>query len=96
MNLGFEWLVCIFDFIIQEKSQNKIRLLICDDHDNHISAKFVTHYIENNIYLFLLLSHSSYLLQSLDIDVFNLLKTIISANLDRLIRVGINRLEKME
>ena len=94
--LGFEWLIRVFDPITQEKSQNRTRLLICDGHDNHISAKFVAHCIENNIYLFLLLPHSSHLLQSLDVDVFSPLKTAVSADLDRLIRVGINRLEKVE
>ena len=71
-------------------------MLLCDDHDNHISAKFVAHCIDNNICLFLLLSHSSHLLQSLDVGVFSPLKTAVMADLDRLIRVRIMRLEKVE
>ena len=75
---------------------NRIRLLICDGHDSHISAKFVAHCIDNNICLLLLLPHSSHLLQPLDVGIFSPLKTAVSADLDRLIRVGINRLEKVE
>ena len=89
MNLGFEWLVRDFDSITRENSQDRTWLLIYDDHDNHISAKFIAHCIEHDICLLLLLSHSSHLLQSLDIDIFSPLKTVISIDLDRLIRVGV-------
>ena len=94
--LGFQWLVRVFDPSTREKSQDRTRLLICDGHDSHISAKFVAHCIENNICLFLLLPHSSHLLQPLDVGIFSPLKTVVSADLDRLIRVGIARLEKVE
>jgi len=91
--LGFNWLVRVFD---PTTRQNRTRLLICDGHDSHISAKFVAHCIENDICLFLLLPHSSHLLQPLDVGVFSPLKAAVSAELDRLIRVGVNRLEKVE
>ena len=71
-------------------------MLICDGHDSHISAKFVAHCIENNICLFLLLPHSSHILQPLDVGIFSPLKTAVSADLDQLIRVGVMRLEKVE
>ena len=98
--LGFEWLVRVFDPITQQKlgdaHKDRTRLLICDGHDSHISAKFVAYCIEHNICLFLLLPHSSHLLQPLDVGVFGPLKTAVSADLDRLIRVGVTRLEKVE
>jgi DDE superfamily endonuclease/Tc5 transposase DNA-binding domain/helix-turn-helix, Psq domain len=98
-DLGFEWLVRVFDPVTQQKlgkEKDRTRLLICDGHDSHISAKFVAHCIENNICLFLLLPHSSHILQPLDVGVFGPLKTVVSADLDRLIRVGVIRLEKAE
>jgi len=52
--------------------------------------------IDHHIYLHLLLPPSSHLLQPLDVGVFGPLKKAISARLDRLLRVGINRLEKCE
>jgi DDE superfamily endonuclease len=84
-DLGFQWLVRVFDPITQEKSQDRTRLLICDGCDCHISTKFVFYYIKYNIYLFLLLPHSSHILQPLDIGVFSPLKTAVSADLDQLI-----------
>jgi len=98
-DLGFEWLVRVFDPVTQRKlndERNRIRLLICDGHDSHISVKFVAHCIKNDICLFLLLPHSSHLLQPLDVGVFGPLKTAVSADLDRLIRVGVKRMEKAE
>ena len=90
----FEWLTKDFDPYTREKAQSETHLLICDGHDSHISAKFVAHCIENNICLFLLLPHSSHLLQPLNVSVFSPLKTAVSADLDRLIRVGVTCLEK--
>ena len=86
--LGFEWLVHVFNPVNQQKLsdvKDRIRLLICDGYDSHISVKFVTHCIENNICLFLLLLHLSHLLQPLDVGIFSPLKTAVSADLDQLI-----------
>jgi len=64
--------------------------------DSHISANFVAHCIEHEICLFLLPPHSSHLLRPLNVSVFGPLKTAGSADRDRLIRVGVNRLEKVK
>ena len=90
-------MVRVFNPITQQKLgdvKDRIRLLICDGHDSHISVKFVAYCIENNICLFLLLPHSSHLLQPLDVGVFSSLRTAVSADLDQLIRIGVTRLEK--
>lgn len=94
--LGFYWLKDIFEPATREKAAGKPRLLLCDGHESHISSEFVIFCIEHNIYLHLLLPHSSHLLQPLDVGVFGPLKKAISARLDRLLRAGINRLEKGE
>jgi len=86
----------LFEPFTREKAQGKTRLLVCDGHESHISAKFVAHCIKHNICLFLLLPHSSHLLQPLDVGVFAPLKTALSAELYDLIQVGIARLEKAE
>ena len=62
----------------------------------YIFRKFITHCINNNIYLFRLLLHSSHPLQPLDVGVFNPLKTAVLADLDWLINVGIAKLEKVK
>ena len=73
-----------------------MRMLICDDHDSHISATFIYHCMQNDIILFLLPPHSSHLMQPLDVGIFGPLKTTISAQLARLISTGIPRLQKIE
>ena len=67
-----------------------------DRHESHISSEFVICCIKHNIYLYFLLPHLSHLLQPLDVSVFDRLKKAISTCLDRLLRAGINRLEKGE
>ena len=44
----------------------------------------------------LLPAHSSHLLQPLDVGIFGPLKTAISSQLDRLIRTGVSRVQKVE
>ena len=71
---GLEWLKKCFEPATREKTDEEPRLLICDDHDSHISADFIRHCIANDIVLLLLPPHSSHLLQSLDVDIFFSLK----------------------
>jgi hypothetical protein len=86
----------IFDPLTREKAGGKSRLLICDGHESHVSGRFAAYCFQHNIVLFLLVPHSSHLLQPLDIGVFGPLKKAVSASLEKLIRVGVNRLEKAE
>ena len=69
-----QWLKKCFESATREKVNEKSRLLIYDDHDNHISADFIQHCIANDIILLLLSSHFSHLLQSLDVNIFSSLK----------------------
>ena len=78
------------------KTNNRRRLLICDSHDSHISAEFVRYCIDHDIFILLLVPHSSHLMQPLDVGVFGLLKCAMSAQLDRVFRTGISRLQKVE
>lgn len=71
-------------------------MLICDGHDSHISAAFVRHCLDNHIDVFLLLPHSSHLLQPLDVGIFGPLKTAMSAQINTIFRTGIMRLQKVE
>ena len=85
--LGFEWLLCVFDPVTRQKLEgDDTHLLICDGNDSHISAKFLPHCIENNVCLFLLLLHSSHLIQPLDVIIFSPLKTAVLVDLDWLSR----------
>ena len=98
--LGFKWLVYVFNPITWQNLGNiyidQMHLLICTRCDSYISAKLVAYCIENNISLFLLLSHFSHLLQRLNVSIFSLLKTTVSVDLDQLIQVRVVWLKKVE
>jgi hypothetical protein len=93
---GLQWLRECFEPQTRSKANGRKRILLCDGHDSHITAGFILHCIRNNIILMILPAHSSHLLQPLDVAVFGPLKTAISTQLDRLIRTGISRVQKVE
>lgn len=80
----------------QLQSPDDYRLLLCDGHDSHVSADFVSFCIHNRIDLLLLPPHSSHLLQPLDVGVFSPLKHTISKQISRFVRSGISRIQKVE
>ena len=94
---GMKW-IKHFDVSTSETlpSPDEYRLLLCDGHDSHISADFVSFCIQNRIDLLLLPPHSSHLLQPLDVGVFAPLKHAISKQISRLLRSGIGRVQKVE
>src|SRR2546430_6489011 len=92
---GRKWLE-LFNASTATKTNNRRRLLICNGHDSHISAEFVRYCIDHDIFILLLVPHSSHLMQPLDVGVFGPLKHAMSAQLDRVFRTGISRLQKVE
>ena len=71
-------------------------LLIYDDHESHVMNLFLSHCLKHDIQVILLLSHTFHLLQSLNVDIFNLLKYYLSWNLDKFVYTRIAKLEKCE
>src|SRR5436190_17682455 len=70
--------------------------LICDDHDSHISGRFIHHCFQHDIVLILLPPHCSHLLQPLDVCIFGPLKSALSKELDHIFRTRISTLQKIE
>jgi hypothetical protein len=93
---GIMWLQRCFDPATKEKANGRTRLLICDGHDSHISATFMRYCYDNNIAVFLLIPHSSHLIQPLDVGVFGPLKAAMKSQLNTIFRTGIARLQKAE
>lgn len=93
---GFEWPQTVFEPESHQKSKDKPRVLIADGHISHITANMITLCIENNIDLLILPPHCSYLLQTLDIGVFGLIKKYHAYGTDRLLRASINRFQRSE
>src|SRR6266516_4047273 len=81
--LGLYWLKNCFEPVTREKASGKTRLLLCNGHESHVTSEFAC--IQHNIFLHLLIPHSSHLLQPLDVGVFGPLKKAVSARLDQLL-----------
>ena len=45
-------------------------MIVMNDHDRHMIAKFLNYVTQHNIRLFTFSSHSTHLTQSLDVGVF--------------------------
>ena len=84
-----EWLRRCFEPTTRDKSNGLTRLLICDGHESHVTGAFVAHCMQNNIILMVLPPHSSHYTQPLDLALFSPLKTVMSAELSRVICIGI-------
>jgi hypothetical protein len=86
----------VFEPATREKAGGRKELLVCDGHESHISSQFISFAMDHEIELILLVPHSSHITQPLDVSVFAPLKQAVGRSLDRLLRVGVARLEKME
>ena len=72
------------------------RILIYDDHDNHIISDFIEFYMNNNILLMILSLHFSHLTQSLNIEIFKALKKYMISKLKSLLYVEISYIQKVK
>ena len=93
---GLEWLRRIFEPSTRAKTVGKPRVLICDGHDSHVTDDFIQHYMENNIKLLVLPSHSSHFTQPLDIGIFSPLKEYMTQEIDPLVRTNVPQVQKVE
>ena len=71
-------------------SKGKYRMLIVDGHASHISTKAIKYCINNNVVLVCLPSHSTDLLQPLDVGVFSPLATAYKLQLEKHTRLGVS------
>jgi hypothetical protein len=84
--LSLQWLKLVFDPQTKELANQKPRVLICDGFGTHESLEVLEFCFENNIILCRLPSHTSHVLQPLDISVFSPLKTAYRSQVERLER----------
>jgi len=77
--LGFRWLKEVFE--PGTRSGNS-RLLILDGHSSHLSVEFITFAESHHIYLLCFPSHSTHILQPLDVGLFGPLATYYSHEVD--------------
>jgi hypothetical protein len=81
--IGFKWLKAHFQPFVS-KLTNLQHLLIIDGHSSHITAWFIAFCITSKIDLFLLLLHSLYKMQPLNLLIFGPLKTALNLEVDRI------------
>lgn len=73
----------IQNILTLHSSNTETRLLILDGHNSHMSPEFLIYAIEHNIIVLCLPSHTSHVLQPLDVGLFAQLQRYYSAELDK-------------
>ena len=91
--LALKWLEEVFDPQSAELvgNPNLPRLLVFDGHGSHITYEFVEYCIQHNILLLCLPSHSTHLLQPLDVGLFGPYQHFYRLEVDKYMRSGQNR-----
>ena len=69
-------------------------MLVLDGHESHISAEFEDYCKENNIITLCLPSHSSHLIQPLDVGCFSVLKKRYGTQIEHFIKARIMHIGK--
>ena len=72
------------------------RLLIMNNHNNHITANFIAFYMEHLIDLLILPLHTSHLLQLLDVSMFSPLKRTLVDKIDTVARLDSNHISRAD
>ena len=77
-DLGYKWLVEVFDKYTKNRVVDKYRLLLLDDYKSHFTSEFDQFYKDNSIICLCYPPHSTDRLQPLNISCFSLLKNMYS------------------
>jgi hypothetical protein len=93
--IGLEWLKH-FDQYTRDRSQGAYRLLILDGHESHESLQFKLYCKEQRIITLCMPSHSSHLLQPLDIGCFGPLKKAYGDQIQGMMKCYIHHISKLE
>ncbi|KAJ5240629.1 uncharacterized protein N7469_002220 [Penicillium citrinum] len=94
--IGLRWLQKIFIPHTNSRVRGRFRLLILDGHGSHLTPQFDRICAENNIIPLCMPSHSSHLLQPLDVGCFAVLKRVYSRFVSDLARTGYNHIDKFD
>ena len=93
--LGFQW-VQHFEKHTRSHAIGGWRLLVMDGHESHNSLQFHDFCKDNNIVTICMPSHSSHLLQPLDVGCFGPLKRAYGKEVENMMKNGINHITKLE
>jgi DDE superfamily endonuclease len=82
-HLGLLWLKNHFDVETSKRQRGEYRLLILDSHESHCTLEFIEYCVEKNIILLVLPPYTTYLLQPLDVAIFQPLAKHYSSELSQ-------------
>jgi hypothetical protein len=69
--VGFDWLINVFDKETKSQAGRGWRLLILDGHGSHVTMRFIEYCDKNRILLAIFPAHSTHTLQPLDVAIFS-------------------------
>nr|ABG26269.1 transposase [Ophiostoma novo-ulmi subsp. novo-ulmi] len=81
---GLKWLEDVFIPCSAPARPSEARLLVIDGHGSHETDGFMKLCFENNIFLLFLPSHSSHVLQPLDLTIFSPLKAYYKKEIEKI------------
>ncbi|KAI7972834.1 hypothetical protein EIK77_000322 [Talaromyces pinophilus] len=96
--LGYRWLVDVFDKETKSQASRGWRLLILDGHGSHVTMKFIEYCNSNRILLAIFPAHATHTLQPLDVAIFSPLSNAYTKQLDDFMKesYGFTRLTKRD
>lgn len=93
--LAYQWIQLFHKWTIGRTIGRK-RLVLCDRFGSHLTRQFVQFCEKNDIILFFLLSHTSHILQPLDVGVFSVYKHWHSEAVEAATMTGCRKFSKDE
>ncbi|EED11636.1 conserved hypothetical protein [Talaromyces stipitatus ATCC 10500] len=96
--LGYQWLVDVFDKETKSQASRGWRLLILDGHGSHVNMRFIEYCDRNRILLAIFPAHATRTLQPLDVALFAPLSKAYTKELRRFLDdcQGLTRLSKRD
>jgi hypothetical protein len=94
--IGLRWLQKLFIPSTSSRVRGRFRLLILDGYGSHLTPQFDRICAENDIIPLCMPSHSSHLLQPLDVGCFAVLKRAYGRFISDLARRGYNHIDKFD
>ncbi|EED16700.1 transposon, putative [Talaromyces stipitatus ATCC 10500] len=94
--IGLQWLQKHFIPHTTSRTKGRYRMLILDGHGSHLTPQFDQICTENNIIPVCMPSHSSHLLQPLDVGCFAVLKRQYALHVEQRVRLGFNHIDKYD
>jgi len=88
------WLLNIFSSATAEQSKKAWRMLLLNRYKSHLSMSVVNYAQKKKMLLICLLSHTTHLLQSLNVSLFNSLQHYYVLKINRLAQLSISHVSK--